>query len=136
LELALASEDAATAFVRHGRTDRARPLLDRAVSIYERLGAARDLARADAVRRQAGIRRGVRGPRNRPDAGWESLTPTELTVVDLVAGGLTNPQIGERLFISRRTVQTHLAHVFAKLDMSSRAQLAAEAVRRSQAVGR
>jgi DNA-binding CsgD family transcriptional regulator len=43
---------------------------------------------------------------------------------------LSNPQIGERLYISRRTVQTHLASVFAKLGISSRVQLAAEAVRR------
>ena len=47
----------------------------------------------------------------------------------LVAEGLSNPQIGERPYISRRTVQTHLAHVFAKLDISSRAQLAAEITR-------
>jgi DNA-binding NarL/FixJ family response regulator len=46
-------------------------------------------------------------------------------VVDLVAEGLTNPQIGERPFLSRRTVQTHVAHVFAKVEVSSRAQLAA-----------
>ena len=48
----------------------------------------------------------------------------------LVADGLSNPQIGERLFISRRTVQTHLVHVFAKLGISSRAQLAAQVARR------
>jgi DNA-binding CsgD family transcriptional regulator len=47
----------------------------------------------------------------------------------MVAEGLSNPQIGERLYVSRRTVQTHLAHVFAKLDISSRAQLAAEVTR-------
>jgi DNA-binding NarL/FixJ family response regulator len=45
-------------------------------------------------------------------------------VVDLVAEGLSNPQIGQRLYISRRTVQTHLAHVFAKLHITSRTQLA------------
>jgi DNA-binding CsgD family transcriptional regulator len=50
-------------------------------------------------------------------------------VADLVADGLTNPQIGNRLFISRRTVQAHLAHIFAKLDLSSRSQLAAIATR-------
>ena len=91
----------------------------------ERLGATRDLARADAVLRQAGIRSGIRGARKRPEFGWDSLTPTELTVAGRVADGLSNPQIGERLFISRRTVQTHLAHVFAKLGISSRTQLAA-----------
>ena len=50
-------------------------------------------------------------------------------MVGLVAEGLSNPQIGERLYVSRRTVQTHLAQIFAKLDTSSRAQLAAEAAR-------
>jgi predicted ATPase/DNA-binding CsgD family transcriptional regulator len=69
-------------------------------------------------------RRG-RGRRKRPGHGWQSLTPTEVQVVELVAEGLTNPQIGERLFISRRTVQTHLAHVFTKLGVSTRAELAA-----------
>jgi len=53
-------------------------------------------------------------------------------VAALVADGLSNPQIGERLFISRRTVQTHLVHVFAKLDISSRAQLAAQAARQRE----
>ncbi len=67
-----------------------------------------------------------------PTHGWESLTPTELQVVELVASGLTNPQIGERLFISKRTVQTHVAHVFTKLGVSTRAALAADAAGRDQ----
>jgi DNA-binding CsgD family transcriptional regulator len=50
-------------------------------------------------------------------------------VVELVTEGLTNPEIGQRLYVSRKTVQTHLMHVFAKLHMTSRAQLAAEAAR-------
>jgi DNA-binding CsgD family transcriptional regulator/tetratricopeptide (TPR) repeat protein len=125
LELALVSEEAGAAFAQQGIVDQARPLLVQAVEIYERLGAARDLARAEAVLRQAGIRRGRRGPRGRPRTGWHSLTPMELVVAELVAEGLSNPQIGDRLYISRRTVQTHLAHVFAKLDLTSRAQLAA-----------
>ena len=125
LELALASEDAGAAFARQGDTGRARGLLEQAAAIYERLSAARDLARAEAVFRAAGIHRGRRVARGRPRTGWQSLTPTERSVTDLVAQGLTNPQIGDRLFISRRTVQAHLAHVFAKLDLTSRAQLAA-----------
>ena len=88
----------------------------------------RGLARAEAALREAGGRRGSRG---RPRSGWDSLTPTEHSVAGLVAEGLSNPQIGERLYISSRTVQTHLAHVFAKLDISARAQLAAEVTRRS-----
>jgi DNA-binding CsgD family transcriptional regulator len=50
-------------------------------------------------------------------------------MVDLVAEGLSNLQIGKRLYVSPRTVQTHLAHVFAKLHITSRAQLAARAAR-------
>lgn len=130
LYLALACEDAGAAFARQGRRDRGRPLLDRAIGIYERLGAARDHARAAAVLRGTGQRLGQRGPRSRPQFGWPSLTPTEHIVADLVTEGLSNPQIGERLYISHRTVQTHLAHVFTKLDMSSRVQLAAEVTRR------
>lgn len=119
LELALASEDTARTLVRQGDIGRARPLLDQAIAIYERLGADRGLARANAILRLAGVRRGARGPRKRPQSGWQSLTPTELTVSGLVADGLSNPQIGDRLYISRRTVQAHLAHVFAKLDLTS-----------------
>jgi len=129
LGLALACEDAGAAFARQGRLDRARPLLDQALGIYERLGAARDLARAEATLREAGIRRGRRGTRGRPRIGWASLTPAEHAVAGLVAEGLSNPQIGERLYISRRTVQTHLAHMFAKLDIATRAQLAVDVTR-------
>lgn len=79
-------------------------------------------------------RRG-RGKRARPTHGWDSLTPTEVQVVELVAEGLTNPQIGEKLFVSARTVQTHLTHVFAKLGVSTRAELAAKAAQRQSSGG-
>ncbi|HTP18475.1 MAG TPA: LuxR C-terminal-related transcriptional regulator [Solirubrobacteraceae bacterium] len=59
--------------------------------------------------------------------GWESLTPTEERIVELAAQGLTNPQIGERMFISRGTVKTHLEHIYAKLGLHSRTELAAAA---------
>jgi predicted ATPase/DNA-binding CsgD family transcriptional regulator len=71
-------------------------------------------------------RRG-RGTRGRPASGWESLTPTERDVVQLVSAGLPNKDIAARLFISPRTVQTHLTHVYTKLAVSSRVQLAQEA---------
>jgi predicted ATPase/DNA-binding CsgD family transcriptional regulator len=73
--------------------------------------------------------RRARGGRRRPSFGWDSLTPTELEVVRLAAAGLTNPAIGERLFISRGTVKTHLLHVFAKLGVHTRAELAAAAIK-------
>jgi predicted ATPase/class 3 adenylate cyclase/DNA-binding CsgD family transcriptional regulator len=70
-----------------------------------------------------------RGERKRPDSGWESLTPTERDVVKLVSEGLANADVAKRLFISPRTVQTHLTHVYAKLGLTSRVQLVQEAAR-------
>jgi predicted ATPase/DNA-binding CsgD family transcriptional regulator len=70
-----------------------------------------------------------RGKRKRPRHGWASLTPTEQRVVALVAEGLSNPQIASRLYVERTTVKTHLEHVFTKLGVSSRSELAAEAAR-------
>jgi predicted ATPase/DNA-binding CsgD family transcriptional regulator len=80
--------------------------------------------------------RRARGRRGRPATGWSSLTPTELEVVRLVAEGLTNPQIGARLLMSRGTVKTHLSHIFTKLDTTNRAQLAAAAIDRRLSAGR
>lgn len=75
--------------------------------------------------------RRARGARQRPSHGWESLTPTELAVVRHVASGLTNPEIAERMFISRGTVKVHLSHVYAKVGLRNRSEVAAEAVRRN-----
>jgi DNA-binding CsgD family transcriptional regulator/tetratricopeptide (TPR) repeat protein len=130
LERALACEDAAWALGRAGRVGEARPLLEEATGLYERLGAFWDLARAAARLRGLGVRSGRRGPRKRPRSGWDSLTATELTVVRLVAEGLSNPEIAERMFISRGTVHTHVSHILSKLGLGSRVGLAAEASRR------
>ena len=70
-----------------------------------------------------------RGERKRPTSGWASLTPTERDVVRLVSEGLANKDIAARLFVSPRTVQTHLTHVYTKLGLSSRVQLVQEAAR-------
>jgi len=70
-----------------------------------------------------------RGERKRPTSGWASLTPTERDVVRLVSEGLANNDIATRLFVSPRTVQTHLTHVYTKLGLTSRVQLAQEAAR-------
>jgi DNA-binding NarL/FixJ family response regulator len=70
-----------------------------------------------------------RGERKRPSTGWASLTPAELDVVRLVSEGLGNKDIATRLFVSPRTVETHLTHVYTKLGLASRVQLAQEAAR-------
>ena len=74
-----------------------------------------------------------RGPRRRPSTGWDSLTPTEQSVVGLAAQGLSNPEIAARLYISRGTVKTHLAHVYAKLGATNRTDLTRLATLRDQA---
>jgi len=65
-----------------------------------------------------------RGRRDRPSIGWASLTPTERSVVELVAAGLSNEEIGGRMFVSTATVKTHLHHIFGKLGVANRRQLA------------
>ncbi len=70
-----------------------------------------------------------RGERRRSTTGWGSLTPTERDVVRLISEGLANKDIATRLFVSPRTVQTHLTHVYTKLGLTSRMQLAQEAAR-------
>jgi DNA-binding CsgD family transcriptional regulator len=73
----------------------------------------------------------ARGERKRPSTGWASLTPTEERVVALAAEGLTNAQIAERLFVAPGTVKAHLGHIFTKLGVATRAELAGIATRRS-----
>ena len=68
--------------------------------------------------------RRARGERGRPTTGWDSLTPTELRVVELAAEGLSNPKIAERMFVSAGTIKTHLAHVYVKLGLSNRTEVA------------
>ena len=69
------------------------------------------------------------GERKRAASGWAALTPAERDVVGLVSEGLTNNDIATRLFVSPRTVQAHLTHVYAKLGLNSRVQLVQEAAR-------
>lgn len=130
-ELGRAQEDAAVALARAGRVDDAKVACDVAAEIYGRLGATRAQAKLRAAQRASGVSRGTRGRRNRPSTGWDSLTDTEHGVVRLVADGLTNRQIGERLFVSRRTVETHVSHVFGKLGVRSRVELARMTLDRS-----
>lgn len=130
-EAAGACEDAAEALIDAGAPGRDHDLermLDAAEQIHLRASATVGLARVRLLRSRAGITR--EEPTPRPTFGWESLTPKEQEVVTLVSHGLSNPEIAAELFISRRTVEAHLSHVFRKLDVTNRTQLAREAIRR------
>jgi len=76
------------------------------------------------------------GGRKRPAAGWAGLTPAELEVVRLVGEGLRNDAIARRLFIAPGTVKVHLSHIFGKLSITTRAELAAQAAAQDLAARR
>ncbi|XVV02836.1 AAA family ATPase [Actinosynnema sp. CA-248983] len=126
---------AAVAFAESGDRTSARAALSHAVDVLERLGAEWDLNVLLARMRELGIRRGPHAKHRRAAHGWESLTPMELKVTELVVAGLSNRQIAERLFLSSRTVATHVSHVLAKLGVRSRTDIAREAVRHRVASG-
>jgi pimeloyl-ACP methyl ester carboxylesterase/DNA-binding CsgD family transcriptional regulator len=93
--------------------------------------AAEILAFCHQVAPSAPRPRGPSGARPpRPALGWQSLTEAEHAVVGLAAEGRSNADIAAALYLSRYTVETHLKHVFAKLGVESRTQLAAIAAAR------
>ena len=96
-----------------------------ALSDFERLGASRDADAAAGLLRELGA-----GGRTRPRQQGP-LTPREKEVLSLLASGLSNAQISERLFISRRTAEHHVGSILSKLGLRSRAAAAAYAVRES-----
>jgi DNA-binding NarL/FixJ family response regulator len=154
-ELALACEEAAVALTAHGKGSDARPLAEEALEAYRSLDARRDAARAlsrlrgmdrteDVANRRSdhskpgpGTGAGTTtapgagtGAGTMPEGGgWENLTKAEAKVAELVAEGLSNPDIARRLFISRRTVQSHVSHALEKLGLSSRVELAVKRAR-------
>ena len=130
---AKALEAAAEAFVGQGERNPARAAFSRAVDLYSSLGATRDVARLQARFRAHGIRRAPRVKHQRARRGWESLTPAEAKIAALVAEGMTNPQIAARLFLSHRTVATHVSHILGKLNVRSRIDIARESADRRAA---
>jgi DNA-binding CsgD family transcriptional regulator len=130
---AKALEAAAGEFVRAGDRDQARAAFVQAVEIYASLGAAADVARLQARFRAHGIRRGPRAKHRQARSGWDSLTPAEAKIAELVRGGLSNPEIAAKLLLSRRTVATHVSHILKKLDVHSRIDIAREAALRTVA---
>ncbi|MBS2533650.1 AAA family ATPase [Catenulispora sp. NF23] len=124
LEHGNAMEDAAVLLAAAERVDHARSAAAEALAVYEGLGAVWDARRASARLRPHGVRPGVRKTRRRPQNGWAALTETETRVADLVRSGWSNPEIAKRLLLSRRTVETHVSHILAKLQAGSRREIA------------
>jgi len=123
-------EDLAVVLAERGQLEEARAALNEAVSLYEGLNARWDIRRADSRLRPYGIRRGVRGPRGpRAATGWAALTPTEVKVAALVARGDSTSEIARGMFLSRRTVQTYISRILAKLGVKSRVEIVREALR-------
>ena len=127
---AQAREQATPLLAAAGHAGQGQAALRQAIAGYEALEADWDLARADNLLRALGVRRGKKGPRQRPRSGWAAMTDTERRVASLVAEGLSNPQIGTRMYLSRRTVQGHVSSILTKLDIASRVELAALVARR------
>ncbi len=128
---AKALEAAAGDFVCTDDRGQARAAFTRAVDLYTSLGAATDVARLQTRFRAHGIRRGPHAKHRQARSGWDSLTPAETKIAALVEGGLSNPEIAARLFLSRRTVATHVSHILKKLDVHSRTDIAREAALRT-----
>jgi DNA-binding CsgD family transcriptional regulator len=126
VEYARNCEDVAILLAGRGERRTAKSALAPAMEVYERLGARWDLRRAGASVRPFGIRWGARGPRRRPTYGWAALSPTEVTIARLVAQGMSNPNIAAELLLSRRTVQSHVSNILAKLKAHSRVDIARE----------
>ena len=121
---ATALEDAGRSWAGQGNQRSAEAPLRQAYALYEELGSAEGPARVRALLRTVGTRLCHWTHADRPAFGWDSLTDTERAIVGLVARGLSNRQVASRVFLSTHTVAYHLRHVFWKLGVTSRVQLA------------
>jgi DNA-binding CsgD family transcriptional regulator len=120
---AAAAEDAGAELARTDQGDTALDQLNAAFDTYLHHEALADARRVGRELRGLGVeRRIVSQPRAK--TGWDSLTDSELKVINLIAQGVTNRDVAEQLHLSLHTVKTHVHNAFAKLGINSRAQLA------------
>jgi DNA-binding CsgD family transcriptional regulator len=120
LERARCQADLGAALRRAGHRREARGILAEALDVAARAGAAPLAAHAEQELRATGAR-----PRRAVLSGADALTASERRVAAMAAEGHSNPEIAQRLFVTRRTVETHLTSVYRKLGVRSRAELAA-----------
>lgn len=124
---ALAAEDASTVLAADDQPTSALELLESAIALHERAGAVHDAERAR--RRRWKLRaRAPETPRRHRVSGWSDLTGTERRISALVALGLTNAQVAERMSLSRHAVDFDLRQIFRKLGVSTRVELARLAI--------
>ena len=120
LELARSLAELGAALRRGNQRSEAREQLREAADLAQQCGAERLEERVQEELRVAGAR-----PRRRAISGVESLTPAERRVADAAAGGASNRQIAQLLFVSLRTVEMHLTNAYRKLGIASRGELTA-----------
>lgn len=126
LAAASVAEDTALAESAAGARKKAVALLDDAYRAYRDAGAYRDQVRVVRRLRKLSVRNRSLSHPTPSKVGWATLTESELRVARLVAEGLTNRAVAGRLFLSPHTVDSHVRHAFAKLDVSSRVELTRE----------
>jgi DNA-binding CsgD family transcriptional regulator len=120
---AAAAEDAGTELAHTDRAAEALDQLNTAFDTYMRHEALADTRRVGRELRRLGVERRIVS-RQRAKTGWDSLTDSELRVVNLIAQGATNRDVAARLHLSLHTVKNHVHNAFAKLGIASRTQLA------------
>jgi DNA-binding CsgD family transcriptional regulator len=120
---AAAAEDAGAELARTDRRDEAVDQLNAAFDTYMRHGAVADARRVGRQLRRLGVERCIVS-HPRAKTGWDSLTDAELKIVNLIAQGATNRDVATQLHLSLHTVKTHIRNAFAKLGITSRAELA------------
>ncbi len=118
LEYARALTDLGAALRRGGQRANARPALRQALDVSHRCGATGLLERARIELLATGAR-----PRRLMVTGRDSLTPTEVRIARMAAEGRSNRAIAQALFVTPKTVETHLGHVYRKLEINSRERL-------------
>ncbi|GAA1419641.1 helix-turn-helix domain-containing protein [Catellatospora coxensis] len=133
---ALALEEVARVLAEQGDLAGARTACTDALAAWLDLGATWDARRLEARLRSYGVRRGPRTVCRRPAVGWDALTPSERHVAQLLARGMSNPDIAAELFVTRNTVQTHVSRVLTKLQMRSRIELVQQAAAIGETEGR